>query len=289
MTDVFAEIVRLRAEGRDCALCTIVSTKGSTPGKAMMKMLVRDDGSFAGSVGGGCLEAEVLEAALDAMRDERPRMLEFALNERDYPDSGLICGGRLQIYVEPITEARLVLFGGGHVSGAIAHLARTVGFHVTVAEDRGEFASPERHPDAHAFEVGPFAELAERLSPADGSFLVVCTRGHDGDADVLQALFEARCRPRWIGMIGSRAKRVQIEAQLADAGVDPGWMARVRSPMGLAIGARDHAEIAVSVVAEMIAVRRGVAAPGVADAESGASSVGADAGPARRRSGPHRA
>ncbi|WP_419191894.1 XdhC family protein [Engelhardtia mirabilis] len=280
MTDVYSEIVRLRAQGRNCALCTIVSTKGSTPGKAMMKMLVRDDGSFAGSVGGGCLEAEVLEAALDAMGDERPRMLEFALNERDYPDSGLICGGRLQIYVEPITEARLVLFGGGHVSGAIAHVARSVGFHVTVAEDRAEFASAERHPDAQAFAVGPWSQTVAELAPDAASFLVVCSRGHDGDAEILEALWQARCQPRWLGMIGSRAKRAQIEAQLGAKGVDPAWLAHVRSPMGLAIGARDHAEIAVSVVAEMIAVRRGAPVPQAPAADAEPSLAPA------RRSGP---
>lgn len=258
MTDVFEEIVRMRREGLPCALCTIVATRGSTPGKEAMKMLVRRDGSMLGTVGGGCLEAEVLEAALDSMRDERPRMLEFALNERDYPDSGLICGGKLQIYVEPMVDPQLVLFGGGHVSGAIARLAREVGFRVALAEDRAEFATPQRHPDAQEFLVGPFDRSARGLAPAEDLFVVVCTRGHQGDAEVLKALHESGCRPRYLGMIGSRAKRALLEELLAGQGVDPAWIERLRSPMGLPIGARDHAEIAVSVVAEMIAVRRGV-------------------------------
>ena len=224
-------------------------------------MLVRRDGSMVGTVGGGCLEAEVLETALDSMGDERPRMLEFALNERDYPDSGLICGGRLQIYVEPIVQPKLILFGGGHVSGAIARVASEVGFAVTVAEDRTEFATPERHPDADDFLVGDFAALARGLAPADDLFLVVCTRGHQGDGEVLRALHGSGCRPRYLGMIGSRAKRALLEEQLTSAGVDPAWLAGLRSPMGLPIGARDHAEIAVSVVAEMIAVRRGADPP----------------------------
>ncbi len=256
MTDVYEELVRLQRAGRDCALCTIVATQGSTPGKAMMKMLVRDDGSFAGTVGGGCLEAEVLEAALDSMRDERSRMLEFSLNERDYPDSGLLCGGKVQVYVEPITEPRLHLFGGGHVSAAIARVARGVGFRVHVGDDRASFASPERHPDAHDTVHADFAEQVARLAPAEGLFLIVVTRGHQDDGEILYQLHAHGCRPRYLGMIGSRAKRAQLWTKLEARGVPREWLEHVQSPMGLAIGARTHEEIAVSVVAQMIRLRR---------------------------------
>lgn len=256
MTDVYEELVRLQRAGRDCALCTIVATQGSTPGKAMMKMLVRDDGTFAGTVGGGCLEADVLEAALAAMKDERPRMLSFALNERDYPDSGLLCGGQVQVYVEPITEPRVHLFGGGHVSGAIAKIARSVGFRVTVGDDRESFASPERHPDAHETWALDFPAQVARLAPAEGHFLVVVTRGHDEDGEILFELHRAGCRPRYLGMIGSRAKRATLWKQLESRGIPRDWLDRVQSPMGLEIGARTHEEIAVSVVAQMIRVRR---------------------------------
>lgn len=254
---VFEEIVHLRARGEPCALATIVKTRGSTPGKTTMRMLVRRDGSFLGTVGGGCLEAEVLEAALQCMRDELPRTLEFSLNERDYPGSGLLCGGQVEVFVEAIVEPRLVLFGGGHVSGALAKLARMVGFHVTVADDRAEFASLERHPDAHAVQVGAFDELARSLAPAEGQYLVIVTRGHDQDGEVLEALWRAGCKPKYLAMIGSRAKRAQLFAELERRGLPPGFLAEVRSPMGLPIGARTHEEIAVSVVAEMIQVRRG--------------------------------
>ncbi|MHC4376310.1 MAG: XdhC family protein [Planctomycetota bacterium] len=254
--NLFEEVVRLQGEGRDCALCTIVNTQGSTPGKSMMKLLVRDDGSFAGSVGGGCLEAEVLEAALDSMRDERPRMLDFALNERDYPDSGLICGGRLQIYVEPITEPRLYLFGGGHVSGAIARVARPCGFHITLLEDREAFACADKHPDVQDFVVGNLREAAAQLGDLERAFVVVCTRGHHDDGAILAGLHAGGARPRYLGMIGSRAKRAQLEQQLTAEGVDAHWLETVESPMGLPIGARNHEEIAVSVVAALIRARR---------------------------------
>ncbi len=256
MSDVYEEIVRLQRLGEPCALCTIVKTQGSTPGKTTMKMLVRRDGSFVGTVGGGCLEAEVLEAALGAMRDERSRTLAYALNERDYPDSGLLCGGQLEIFVEPIVVPRLWLFGGGHVSGAIARVARPVGFHVTVVDDREDFASAARHPEADQTLCGSFDELARRALPADDKFVIAVTRGHDKDGEVLEALFRAGARPRYLGMIGSRAKRVQLFEQLRARGVSDAFLERCRTPMGLAIGARTHEEIAVSVVAEMIAVRR---------------------------------
>lgn len=253
---LYSEILRLQAAGEPCAVCTIVRTAGSTPGKEMMKMLVRRDGSFAGTVGGGCLEAEVLEAALESMRDERSRMLEFSLNERDYPDSGLLCGGKVEVFVEPIVEPRLYVFGGGHISGAIARIARMVGFHVTVGDDREAFTSSERHPDAHERVCAGFDEQARRLAPAEDGFLVIVTRGHEGDADCLRALYETDCRPRYLGMIGSRAKKAQVFAKLEEQGVSREFLETVRTPMGVPIGSRSHEEIAVSVVAEMIRVRR---------------------------------
>ena len=259
--NLYAEIIRLQQAGEPCALCTIVETAGSTPGKAMMKMLVRCDGSFAGTVGGGCLEAEVHEAALGAMRDERSVMLEFSLNERDYPDSGLLCGGKVRIFVEPITEPELYVFGGGHVSAAIAKVARLVGFHVTVGDDREAFANPDAHPDAHATVCAEFEEQARALGAAEHHFLVTVTRGHKEDGTVLRALAEAGARPRYLGMIGSRAKRATLFEQLRGMGVSEAFLETVRTPVGLPIGARTHEEIAVSVVAEMIQVRR-AAGPG---------------------------
>jgi xanthine dehydrogenase accessory factor len=262
MVELYTEIVRLRERGEPCALCTIVKTNGSTPGKEMMKMLVRADGSFAGTVGGGCLEAEVLEAALESMIDEKPRSLAFSLNERDYPDSGLLCGGQLEIFVEPIVEPRLFVFGGGHVSGAIARIARTVGFHVTVGDDRLAFAQPEAHPDAHEVVCSSFEEMAGGIAPGEGHYVVVATRGHDQDDLVLRALHGAGARPKYLGMIGSRSKKVQVFEKLLADGVDQAFLDTVRTPMGLPIGARSHEEIAVSVVAEMIQVRRlGTPAP----------------------------
>jgi xanthine dehydrogenase accessory factor len=190
------------------------------------------------------------------MRDEKSRTLSFALNERDYPDSGLLCGGQLEIFVEPIVVPQLVLFGGGHVSAAIARIAHMVGFHVTVVDDREAFATRERHPDADETRCAPFDELAQAILPADDKYVIAATRGHDKDGDVLRALHSAGAQPKYLGMIGSRAKRVQLFAQLREQGVGAEFLARVRTPMGLPIGARTHEEIAVAVVAEMVQLRR---------------------------------
>ncbi|MBM3992362.1 MAG: xanthine dehydrogenase, partial [Planctomycetes bacterium] len=278
MSELYEEIVRLQRAGEPCALCTITKTVGSTPGKTTMKMLVRRDGSFEGTVGGGCLEAEVLEAALAAMGDERSRTLSFALNERDYPDSGLLCGGQLEIFVEPIVVPRLVLFGGGHVAGAIGKLAHMIGFHVTVADDRAEFAARERHPDADAHVCGEFGELAARFAPGEDLYVVAVTRGHDKDGEVLEALAREGARPKYLGMIGSRAKKVQLFEALRARGVSEAFLERVRTPMGLPIGARTHEEIAVAVAAELVSFRRLGGPPAAASGTAAARSAGASVG-----------
>lgn len=266
MKAIWQELLRLGEAGRSAALCTITKTAGSTPGKESMRMLVRDDGSILGTVGGGCLEAEVLEAALDAMRDERPRTLNFALNERDYPDSGLVCGGRLEIFVEPMVEPRLFIFGGGHVSQALTRAASMVGFHVTVADDRESFANSGRHPEAAALVHGDWDHAVEAALErgVEGRYLVIATRGHLDDQHILERLAKAigdGPLPKYVGMIGSRAKRVTLFKALAELGVTERFLNAVQSPMGLNIGARTHEEIALSVAAELIRVRRGAADP----------------------------
>lgn len=261
-TDLYEAIVRARRRGEPAALATIIGTQGSTPGKESMKMLVRGDGTFVGSVGGGCVEADVYTAAQEVLRTDRPRRLRFALNERDYPESGLICGGRLEIYVEPVTDPTLVLFGGGHVSSAVARVAREASFRVVVGDDRETFATTERFPDAAEVVAAPWDEQVARIAPAEHLYLLVVTRGHQDDGVVLRALHARGCRPKYLGMIGSRAKRAVLFETLEADGVPRAWLEGVYSPTGFAIGARSHGEIAVSIVAQLISLRRlGLALP----------------------------
>lgn len=257
--DIFEEIVRLRAEGVPAALATIVGTRGSTPGRATMRLLVLADGTFLGTVGGGCLEAEVYDAALQVLADEKPQSLKFRLTEKDSPDSGLMCGGEVTIFVEPITTPVLWIFGGGHVSKALSQVASLAGFRTTIVDDRADFATAERFPDAHATIGEPYPDAVRRMPIRQNTYAIVVTRGHKEDGLVLEALagrFAAGDRLRFLGMIGSKTKQALLWKHLTEAGVDRAFLDSVRTPMGAYLGSRTHEEIAVSVVAELIAVRR---------------------------------
>ncbi|MEZ5963925.1 MAG: XdhC/CoxI family protein [Planctomycetota bacterium] len=257
--DIFEEVVRLRHEGIPAALATIVGTRGSTPGREAMRLLVLEDGTFLGTVGGGCLEAEVYEAAKEVIRDERPRTLAFRLTEFGSPDSGLLCGGEVTVFVEPITTPSLWVFGGGHVSKALCQVAALAGFRVTVSDDRAAFASPERFPWAAATVAAPFLETVAHMPLRANTYVVIVTRGHKEDGQVLEALAARAARgerAKFLGMIGSKTKRAVLFRHLRAAGVDPAFLDTVRSPVGLSLGARSHEEIAVAVVGELIQVRR---------------------------------
>lgn len=257
--DIFEEIVRLRREGIPAALATIVGTRGSTPGRTSMRLLVLADGTFLGTVGGGCLEAEVYDAARQAIADEQPRSLQFRLTQKDSPDSGLMCGGEVTIFVEPITTPALWIFGGGHVSKALCLVASLAGFRTTVVDDRPAFATAARFPEAHATLAAPYPEAVARMPIRQNSYAVVVTRGHQDDAVVLEALgrrFAAGERLRFLGMIGSTTKQALLWKHLRALGIGEDFLAAVRTPMGAYLGGKTHEEIAVAVVAELIKVRR---------------------------------
>jgi xanthine dehydrogenase accessory factor len=258
--DLFEEIVKLRRAGRRAALATIVHTNGSIPSYESSRMLVRDDGSIAGTIGGGCVEAEVWAAAKEVMNNEAPRKMVFNLNHEASYDNGLICGGTLEVFVEPILpQPMLYIFGGGHVSTAVAKAAYAVGFNVGVVDDREAFANAERFPMAqeiHATYEDGFA----KIQPNAATYLVIVTRGHKEDMRVLS--WAVRTPARYIGMIGSKRKVLSVYKALEQDGYRPEEFQRVYAPMGLEIGALSPEEIAISIVAELIAVRRNAAASG---------------------------
>jgi xanthine dehydrogenase accessory factor len=254
--DIYTEIAKLRKEGRKAALATIIQVQGSIPSYESSKILVRDDGSIVGTVGGGCVEAEVWSVAQDVMREEKPRRLHFNLNNQPEYDEGLICGGSLDIFIEPILATpTLYIFGGGHVSLYLAKVARVAGFDVVVADDRESFANAQRFPDAEKTIAGPWDEILPQIAINDFSYIVLVTRGHKGDLTCLRWALSTAAR--YIGMIGSRRKFVEIAKVLEGEGVAAEKIERVHSPVGLDIGALTPEEIAVSIVAEMIAARRG--------------------------------
>lgn len=253
--DIYEEIVKLRREGRKAALATIVNVQGSIPSFRTAKMLVRDDGSITGTIGGGCVEAEVWQAAREVMEQEKPRTLTFNLNQNPKYDTGLVCGGTLEIFVEPILPAAvLYVFGAGHVAANIYKVARIAGFEAIVVDDRETYANKERFPDAREIYADEFEQTFPKLSPDESSFIVIVTRGHRDDMRVLRWAVDTPAR--YIGMIGSKRKVITIYRELESQGVAPEKFDHVHAPVGLDIGAVAPEEIAVSVVAEMIAVRR---------------------------------
>jgi xanthine dehydrogenase accessory factor len=254
--DVYQEIVELRRSGRRGALATITSVRGSIPSYQCSKMLVRDDGSILGTIGGGCVEAEVWQAAREVMEQEKPRILSFDLNHNPKYDTGLVCGGTLEVFIEPILPTPvLYLFGAGHVAFNTYRVASIAGFEVVVLDDRESYANRERFPGAREVVAEDFEQACARLSPDESSYIVIVTRGHRDDMRVLR--WAITTRARYIGMIGSRRKVISIYQELEKEGLDPALFGRVNAPVGVEIGAMTPEEIAVAIVAEMIAVRRG--------------------------------
>ena len=253
--DLFEEIVRMRRAGLRGALATIVHTNGSIPSYESSRMLVREDGSMAGTIGGGCVEAEVWAAAKEVMQLEQPRKMTFNLNHDAAYDAGLICGGTLEIFVEPILpQPTLHIFGGGHISVAVARIANAAGFAIGVTDDRETFANKERFPMAGEIYT-TYQEAFEKLQPNPSHYLLIVTRGHKDDMRVLA--WAVRTGARYIGMIGSKRKVLSVYKALEKEGYSPEEFERVHAPVGLDIGALAPEEIAVSITAELIAVRRG--------------------------------
>jgi xanthine dehydrogenase accessory factor len=253
--DIYEQIVQLRREGRRGAVATITNVRGSIPSFQTAKMLVRDDGSIAGTIGGGCVEAEVWQAAREVMEEEKPRTLTFNLNNNPKYDTGLVCGGTLDVFIEPVLPpALLYIFGAGHVAYNLYKVATIAGFDVVVVDDREAYANRERFPDAREVIAEDFEAATARLDPPETSHIVIVTRGHRDDMRVLR--WALNTRARYLGMIGSRRKTISIYKELEKEGIPADKFANVHAPVGLEIGAVTPEEIAVAIVAEMIAVRR---------------------------------
>jgi len=249
--------VRLRQEGRRGAIATIVNVRGSIPSFETAKMLIRDDGSIAGTIGGGCVEAEVWQAAREVMESEKPRTLTFNLNQNPKYDTGLVCGGTLDIFIEPVLPpALLYIFGAGHVALNLYRTAKQAGFDVFIVDDRESYANRERFPEAKDVIAEDFDQALARITPNETSYLVIVTRGHRDDMRVLR--WAVQTQARYIGMIGSKRKTITIFRELVKEGIPDHLFERVHAPVGLDIGAITPEEIAVAITAELIAVRRRV-------------------------------
>lgn len=255
MQDYYEEVIKIKREGKKAALATIIRTQGSTPREVGVKMLVREDGSISGTIGGGRLEAAVIKDALDTLAAGEPRTVHYDLTGVEASKVGMICGGALDVYLEPILSGpKVFLFGGGHVSLSVARLSKMAGFRVAVIDDRPEFANRERFPEAEEVIAEEFSSALKKLKTARESYLVILTRGHAYDQETLE--WALGTEARYVGMIGSRKKVQTVFSNLKEKGVSEEKLNSVHSPIGMDIGAETPEEIAVSIVAEMIRERR---------------------------------
>jgi len=249
--DIYEEILKLRSEGRISSLATIVQCKGSTPQKVGAKMLVRDDGSIFGTIGGGSLEAEVIKAALTVMKDGVPRTVPFALTENH---GHLVCGGTVLVYIEPVMAApHLIILGAGHVGKALATIGKFLGFKVTVVDDREEYANKVNIPDADNIVISDFQNVLSKVAVEKSTYIVIATRGHNHDFEALRAALHTDAE--YIGLLGSKRKKSLVLKTLETEGFSQHDINRVIIPVGLPIGSVNPEEIAISIMAQIIQMR----------------------------------
>ena len=250
---VYREVEEALQRGEAVALVTILESSGSTPQKAGAKMVVSRDGRLRGTVGGGCVEAEILWRARQAIENRKAEIRTYDYNA-DEEENGLICGGNVTVFIEPILPApRVFMVGAGHVAQPLCEIAKLAGFEVIVLDDRIKYASRDRFPHADVVEAGPISDLAAKFTYGDNAYVVIVTRGHTSDEEALRTFIQYDTA--YLGLIGSVAKIEKIFGRLERDGISREKLERVHSPIGLDLGGSSPGEIAVSIVAELIAVR----------------------------------
>jgi xanthine dehydrogenase accessory factor len=253
--DIYKEIYELRLKGLRASVATIILSKGATPRKDSSKMLIYADGRRSGTIGGGFTENEVCREALLALTTGKPKLLSFDLTGVDHEESALVCGGSMQVYVEPVLpDPTFFIFGAGFVSKAVADAVKPLGFRIAIVDDRVEFANPDKFPNADDFYVDSWEEALKKLPIDAYSYLFIATRGHRLDLTCLR--FALQSPAKYIGMLGSLSKVRSLFELLEKEGVDPAQFKRVCVPAGIDIGSETAEEIAASIAAEMIAVRK---------------------------------
>ena len=252
---IYHELAEAEANAEPVALCTLINSSGSTPRHEGSKMLVYPDGRIQGTVGGGEVESRVIHEALTALVDGKSRRLSYNMVDPQKGDPG-ICGGQVEVFVEPILpRPEIVIIGGGHVGNKLAHLAHWLGFRVAVADDRPEFCTSEANPDADRFFPVPMADLPLHLKMTPQTYLVLTTRGMAVDVAGLPSLLD--CETAYLGIIGSKRRWSMTRKALRDAGIPEAKLEKIHSPVGLELKAETPEEIAVSIMAEIIMLRNG--------------------------------
>jgi xanthine dehydrogenase accessory factor len=247
----YEKILDLLRAGKRGALVTVIETEGSTPRKMGAKMLVTEDLELVGTVGGGCVEAEIIAAARTCMKTRQLMIKDFDLTRINGDENDMLCGGRLRVMIEPIAgDDHLLICGGGHVGLALYQICRLLDFRITVTDDRPQFASKQRFPEADQVIAAPYEKQFQSLSITPNTFIAIVTRAHAGDEICLKHALQSPAS--YIGLLGSRTKFAMLKKRLVDSGVSRTQLKRIHCPIGLDIGAVTPEEIAVSIAAEMI-------------------------------------
>jgi xanthine dehydrogenase accessory factor len=253
MKSIFTQVADLEVNEGTAILCTIVDAKGSAPRRSSSKMLVFPDGTFSGTVGGGEVEGRIIKEALQSLSDGKTRLLHYDLVNPESGDPG-ICGGQVEVYVEPIyPNPKLVVIGGGHVGSALIHIGKWLGFRVVVSDEREEFCNPDVHPDGDEFFNCPMEELPAKVNIHSSTYIVLATGGVDIDVPGLPGLIKSDAA--YVGVLGSKKRWASTRKGLIEMGIGEDKINKVNSPVGLELNAETPEEIAVSILAEILMLR----------------------------------
>ena len=254
MKDIYVKILELIEQRKPAALVTVIDTQGSTPREVGTKMLVMLDGSIYGTIGGSAVEALVIAEGKKCIQSGQSMRVTHSLEDPLHHDTGMICGGRMELFIEPIhVPPMLYIFGAGHVALPLARLADQIGFACVIIEDRPEFATRERFPAAREILIGQPDLLAEQINFAGNDYIAIVSRNHELDFQILRRVITKPLH--YLGLIGSKSKRQQTFTRLQEEGISPELIKTIHTPIGLEIKAKSPEEIAVSIVAELIKVK----------------------------------
>lgn len=254
--NIYKKIVELQEKQIPSALVTVLSTKGSVPRETGSKMIVVESGQIFGTIGGSSVEAMVINEAQSAIQSQKVIIVSHDLYDEEEKDTGMVCGGNMEFLIEPLAVGEnLYIFGGGHVAVPVVQMAAKVGFSVTVIDDRNEFADADRFPEASSCIQAQLGQYAEELDLTKRDYVVIVTPGHKDDYVVLRGVIKKPSK--YLGMIGSKVKRNEIYDKLkSNDDVTDDELKKVHCPIGLDIYSETPEEIAVSIVAELIKIRR---------------------------------
>jgi xanthine dehydrogenase accessory factor len=253
MIEIYKELLNIQLKGGEAALATVISTKSHTPRDVGAKMLIRSDGTFIGTIGGGEMELKLLQEAVKIIRERKPKILHFDLRGKNKDnDLDMICGGIMDVFVEPVfSKPTLYIFGAGHVAVQISKIAKMINFRVIIIDDRKDYVDPEKFSGiADEVIISGYAKAVQEIKIDEFTYIVIVTTEHKNDQEVLELVLKSPSK--YIGMMGSPKKRDIIFSNLAVRGFSKELFSKVHSPIGIEIGAETPEEIAVSITAELI-------------------------------------